>query len=78
MLHERAPEAVRGRIFSAQLMLANGISLVALLAIGAIADAVNVEAGLFAVASLTLAIGAISAYVRRLAVRELHSEAADS
>ena len=70
VLHERAPEEARGRIFAAQLMLANGISLVALLVIGAIADAVNVEAGLFAVACLTLAIGAISAYVRRLAVHD--------
>ena len=65
VLHERAPEALRGRVFAAQLMLANGVSMVALLIIGGVADAVNVEAAMFAVAGMTLVMGVISVAIRR-------------
>ena len=65
VLHERAPEALRGRVFAAQLMLANGVSMVALLVVGGVADAVNVEAAMFAVAGITLVMAAISVAMRR-------------
>lgn len=67
VLHERAPAAVRGRIFASQLMVANAASMVALLVIGGVADATSVEAGLFGVAVITLLAGLASVYMRRLA-----------
>jgi len=70
VLHERAPAAVRGRIFASQLMFANGASMVALLAIGGVADAASVEAGLFAVAGITLAAAGGSVYMRRQIARQ--------
>ncbi len=70
VLHERAPADMRGRVFSAQLMLANGISMVALLAIGGLTDALGVSAVLFIVAGMTIAMAFFSVYQRRLVARE--------
>ena len=69
VLHQRAPAEVRGRIFAAQLMLANAASMVALLIIGAIADAANVQAALFATAGLILLMACISVLIRRSVAR---------
>ena len=66
VLHERAPAALRGRIFASQLMVTNGASMVALLLVGAIADASSVEAALFAVAGLTLLTALTSVQMRRV------------
>ena len=70
VLHERTPAALRGRIFASQLMFANGASMVTLLAVGVVADVASVEAGLFAVAVITLAAATGSVHMRRLASRE--------
>ena len=67
VLHERAPEAMRGRLFGAQLMLANAISMLMLLLIGGLADASGVEVALFAVAGMTLALALVSAQLLRKA-----------
>lgn len=67
VLHERSPEAIRGRVFSTQLMLANAISMVALVIVGAIADITSVEGAMGAVAAMTLLAGFISLYMRRQA-----------
>ncbi len=70
VLHERAPPEIRGRVFAAQLMLANGASMLALIVIGGVADAVNVEAALFAVAVMTLAMAGVSVVMRRMVARD--------
>lgn len=73
VLHERAPADMRGRVFSAQLMLANAISMFALLFIGALTDAMGVAAVLFVVGVATLAMAFFSVYMRRLAHGEAQS-----
>jgi MFS family permease len=67
VLHERSPEAVRGRVFSTQLMLANGISMIALILVGVVADTTSVEVAMGAVALLTVTAGFVSLYMRRQA-----------
>ena len=47
LLQERAPPEMRGRLFSAQMMLANAVSMLALLLVGGVADAAGVRQGLF-------------------------------
>lgn len=66
-LHTRAPAEMRGRVFAAQLMLANAISMAALLVIGGIADVIGVERVLFVVAGMTLTLTLFSLYMRRAA-----------
>ena len=61
---------MRGRIFAAQLMLANGVSMVVLLAVGGIADAIGIERVLFVVAGITLFLALVSVQMRRLAARQ--------
>ena len=64
-LHLRAPAEMRGRVFAVQLMLANAISMLALLIIGGIADAIGVDLVLFVVAGMTLLLALFSLYMRR-------------
>ena len=47
LLQERAPPQMRGRLFSTQMMLANAVSMLALLLVGGVADAAGVRQGLF-------------------------------
>ncbi len=47
LLQERAPPEMRGRLFSAQMMLANAVSMLALLLVGGVSDAAGVRQGLF-------------------------------
>lgn len=47
LLQERAPPEMRGRLFSTQMMLANAVSMLALLLVGGVADAAGVRQGLF-------------------------------
>lgn len=70
VLHERAPADMRGRVFSAQLMLANAVSMVALLGIGGLTDAIGVASVLFVVAGMTLLMALFSVYMRRLAAKD--------
>ena len=69
-LHKRAPAEMRGRIFAAQLMLANGVSMVVLLVIGGVADAIGIELVLFVVAGITLFLATMSVFMRRSAARQ--------
>ena len=52
VLHERAPPEMRGRIFATQVVSANFLSLVPLLAIGAITDILNVTIVLLILAAI--------------------------
>lgn len=70
VLHQRAPEALRGRVFAAQLMLANAISMVVILIIGGLADVVGVESVMLVVAGITLGMALISVYMQRLVRRD--------
>jgi MFS family permease len=56
IIHERAPAAMRGRYFGTQLLLANCSSLVLLLAVGALADALGVTAVMLLFAPVVLAV----------------------
>ncbi len=47
LLQERSPPEMRGRLFSAQMMLANAVSMLALLLVGGVSDAAGVRQGLF-------------------------------
>ena len=47
LLQERAPPQMRGRLFSTQMMLANAVSMLALLLVGGVSDAAGVRPGLF-------------------------------
>jgi MFS family permease len=47
LLQERAPPEMRGRLFSTQMMLANAVSMLALLLVGGVSDAAGVRQGLF-------------------------------
>ncbi len=47
LLQERAPPQMRGRLFSTQMMLANAVSMFALLLVGGVSDAAGVRQGLF-------------------------------
>ncbi len=72
-LHKRTPAEMRGRIFAAQLMLANGVSMVVLVVVGGIADAIGIERVLFVVAGITLFLALMSVQMRRLAARQTAS-----
>ncbi len=56
LLHERTPAEMRGRMFSAQLMMANALSMVALVIVGGVADASGVREALFLLAAGVFAI----------------------
>jgi hypothetical protein len=56
IIHERAPAHMRARFFGTQLMLANFASLVVLLAVGYLADALGVIPVLFLYAPLVIAV----------------------
>ncbi len=47
LLQERSPPEMRGRLFSAQIMLANAVSMLALLLVGGVSDTAGVRQGLF-------------------------------
>ena len=56
LLHERTPPEMRGRMFSAQLMMANALSMVALVIVGGVTDAWGVREALFLLAAGVFAI----------------------
>jgi MFS family permease len=68
VLHERAPPAMRGRIFATQVISANFISLLPLLVIGAVTDLVKVPIVLFALGVSLLGLAALS---HRIGGREM-------
>jgi MFS family permease len=66
VLHERAPAEMRGRIFTAQVVSANFISLLPLLILGLVTDLLGVTAVLLMVSGLVLVMAWISVRIGRL------------
>lgn len=56
LLHHRTPPQMRGRMFSAQLMMANALSMAALVIVGGVTDAWGVREALFLLAAGVFAI----------------------
>ena len=56
LLHHRTPPQMRGRMFSAQLMMANALSMAALVLVGGVTDAWGVREALFLLAAGVFAI----------------------
>ena len=50
VLHERAPAEMRGRVFAAQVVLANAVGILPLIVAGSVADIFGVSPVLFAIA----------------------------
>lgn len=65
LLQERAPPEMRGRLFSASLMLANAVSMLALLLVGGVTDAAGVQSGLFLLGGGLLLITVSSMWLGR-------------
>lgn len=65
LLQERAPPEMRGRLFSTQMMLANAVSMLALLLVGGVSDAAGVRQGLFLLAGGLFAITLASVWLGR-------------
>jgi MFS family permease len=65
VIHERAPADMRGRFFGTQLMLANLTSLVLLLLVGVLIDAVGVIAVIFLYAPVVLAVAIYGLVINR-------------
>jgi MFS family permease len=61
-LHERAPAEMRGRIFAAQVVLANAVGILPLIVAGSIADIFGVSPVLFAIALTMATIAGFSIY----------------
>ena len=63
VLHERAPAEMRGRVFAAQVVLANAVGIIPLVVAGSVADIFGVSVVLFAIAVVLGAVAAISVYL---------------
>jgi hypothetical protein len=63
VLHERAPAEMRGRVFAAQVVLANAVGILPLIAAGSIADIYGVSPVLFAIAMVMATIAGFSIYL---------------
>lgn len=63
VLHERAPVAMRGRVFAAQVVLANAVGILPLIVAGSVADIFGVSPVLFAIAAAMTAIAGVSVYL---------------
>jgi hypothetical protein len=63
VLHERAPAEMRGRVFAAQVVLANAVGILPLIVAGSVADIFGVSPVLFAIALTVAAIAGISIYL---------------
>jgi len=62
VLHERAPADQRGRVFAAQVVLANAVGILPLIVAGSVADIFGVSPVLFAIAFAMAAIAGFSIY----------------
>lgn len=63
VLHERAPADMRGRVFAAQVVLANAVGILPLIVAGSVADIFGVSPVLFAIAAVMAAVAGISIYL---------------
>jgi len=62
VLHERAPADMRGRVFAAQVVLANAVGILPLIVAGSVADIFGVSPVLFAIAAVMAGIAGASVY----------------
>jgi Na+/melibiose symporter-like transporter len=62
VLHERAPAEQRGRVFAAQVVLANAVGILPLIVAGSVADIYGVTPVLFAIAAVMAVIAGCSIY----------------
>ncbi len=62
VLHERAPAEMRGRVFAAQVVLANAVGILPLIVAGSVADIYGVAPVLFAIAVVMGTIAGFSIY----------------
>jgi MFS family permease len=62
VLHERAPAEMRGRVFAAQVVLANAVGILPLIVAGSVADIFGVSPVLFAIAFVMATIAGFSIY----------------
>jgi MFS family permease len=62
VLHERAPAEMRGRVFAAQVVLANAVGILPLILAGSVADIFGVSPVLFAIAVVMATIAGLSIY----------------
>lgn len=63
VLHERAPAEMRGRVFAAQVVLANAVGILPLIVAGSVADIFGVSPVLFAIAAVMATIAGVSIYL---------------
>ncbi len=63
VLHERAPAEMRGRVFAAQVVLANAVGILPLIVAGSVADIFGVSPVLFAIAAIMAGIAGVSIYL---------------
>ncbi|HZP57609.1 MAG TPA: MFS transporter [Dehalococcoidia bacterium] len=63
VLHERAPAEMRGRVFAAQVVLANAVGILPLIVAGSVADIFGVSPVIFAIAWAMALIAAASIYL---------------
>lgn len=63
VLHERSPAEIRGRVFAAQIVLANAVGIIPLVLAGSVADIFGVSPVLFAIAIGMAAIAGVSIYL---------------
>jgi MFS family permease len=62
VLHERAPAEMRGRVFAAQVVLANAVGILPLIVAGSVADIYGVSPVLFAIAAVMATVAGFSIY----------------
>ena len=63
VLHERAPAEIRGRVFAAQVVLANAVGILPLIVAGSVADIFGVTPVLFIIAVALGSIAGVSIYL---------------
>jgi MFS family permease len=63
VLHERSPADMRGRVFAAQVVLANLVGILPLIVAGSVADIFGVSPVLFAIALTMASIAGVSIYL---------------
>jgi MFS family permease len=63
VLHERAPAEMRGRVFAAQVVLANAVGILPLIVAGSVADIFGVSPVLIAIALVMAGIAGVSIYL---------------
>ncbi|HYM15711.1 MAG TPA: MFS transporter [Dehalococcoidia bacterium] len=63
VLHERAPAEMRGRVFAAQVVLANAVGILPLILAGSVADIFGVSPVLFAIAAVMASIAGVSIFL---------------